>query len=221
MNKFKILLAIGFATPAFAGNGVIVGNADDWYINEKWSTGHKLELVPAVATSSGVTHGALVFTNHIQGDPSRGADIYLDVKLKTVQQLRTGSAPNPWEVGWVTWNGKYDTANGCNCYTFNYFVPKTNGWELGMVVNNGGVQGQIFLATGSSPTFPINTSYDVEIYHSNAAQTGPGDQVKVEVNGVLIVTYNGATTPFRSGWAIGLYDEDSKVDFTFANATRL
>jgi len=252
LNKFTpILVAIGFATPVLAGNGIIVGNSDDWYLDEHWSdystgvcqfdtfpfgiwtaafdgggctqvtAGHKLELAPAVATNSGVTHGALVFTNHIQGDPS--------ARRRYLPRCQTEDCPAA--PHWLfaeslgSGAGSHGTGNmtpAAIVTTFNYFVPKTNGWELGMVVNNGGAQGQIFLATGSSPTFPINTSYDVEIYHSNATQTGPGDQVKVEVNGIPIVTYTGGHgTPFRSGWAMGLYDEDSKVDFTFAISTSL
>jgi hypothetical protein len=249
------------ATSAVAGNGVFTGNADDWSINDQWSdyaTGvcqydgnpfgiweaafdgggctqvtaaHKLELTGTATTAS------LVYSAHIQGDPSVGADVYLDVKLKTVQQLRTatpgplgsqGSSGGPftYEVGWVTWNGRFDS--GCSCYTFNYFLVKptiggtTGGYELGVVYNNGGVQGQRFLATGSG-NYAINTLYDVEIWHANATQNGPGYVVTVKVNGTTLVNAFADTNHymFSNGWALGLYEESAKVDFSLAAATRL
>jgi hypothetical protein len=241
------------ASTAMAGNGAFFGNSDDWYIDEAWSDytvaptvceydtfifgtwqagfdgGGCTAIVsgPALQLNSTATTAALVHSTLSQGNPTLGADIYLDVKLKTLQQLRTPT-PNTYEVGWVAWNGRLDT--GCNCYTFNYFIVKptvggvTGGYELGVVYNNGGVQSQRFLATGTG-NYAINTSYNIEIWHANgnSPPNGPGDVVTVKVNGTTLV--NGFVDSnhymFRDGWPIGLYEESAKVNFISAYGTRL
>jgi len=201
----------------------------------------------------------LVYSTFNQGDPTAGGDIYLEVKLKTISVLAGsgqtctygGSGPCTYNVGWVLWNGRFDT--GCNCYTFNYFLVKptigsqTGGWELGVDYNTkgydvaGGLQTQNIIATGNG-NYATIILYDIEIAHSNSNQNNYGDVVTVTVNGTQVVsqtdphTCDGASGDppaytysavyetncfFRAGWAAGLYEEGAQVNFPYIYATRL
>ena len=113
--------------------------------------------------------------------------------VRTVRQLRQGSPPNPWEVGWVLWdyNPKTDSFYGV--------LLKPNGWEL--VKETNGTES--FIATGSTPTFPIGNWYKVTVAQS-------GSQISVSVNGRHLVSANDWS--FTTG-AIGLYCEDSLAHF--------
>ena len=220
-------------------------------------TGPTLQLEGTASTSS------LVHSTFNQGDPTAGGDIYLEVKLKTISVLAGssqtciyggspgGPGPCTYNVGWVLWNGRFDT--GCSCYTFNYFLVKptigshTGGWELGVDYNNngydsaGGTQTQNIIATGSG-NYATNTLYDIEITHSNSSQNNYGDVVTVTVNGTQVVsqtdphTCDGASGDppaytygavyetncfFRAGWAAGVYEEGAQVNFPYIYATRL
>src|SRR4051794_8419744 len=146
---------------------------------------------PLVSTRAGDTHASLVVTSNAYGD------FDATVRMKTVSQLRIGSAPNPWEVGWVLWHHSDDEH-------FYSFVPKPNGWELGK--EDPAYPGaQRYLATGSSPTFPIGRWYTVRIRQVGSTMT-------VWVDGVQIVTATDTQRPYASG-AFGLYNEDSHVRF--------
>ena len=146
---------------------------------------------PLASTRPDETHAALVV------GPAVGGDFTLQVWTATTHQLRTGSAPNPWEVAWVLW----DYTDG---YHFYYFVPKPNGWELGK--SDPAYPGsQRFLATGSSPSFPIGGWYRVGVVQSGAT-------MKVSVNDVPIVTFTDLERPYSSG-RVGLYTEDAEVYF--------
>lgn len=149
-----------------------------------------LELVPKIAKSTNETHAALVTGKSLSGN------ILFQTKITTTQQLRTGSTPNPWEVGWVVWN-----------YTdnehFYYFIPKTNGWELGKR-DPSYTGGQRFLATGSNIKFPIKRTYTVKVTQDTS------NTVTVWVNGNKITSFTDKELPYTSG-AIGFYSEDARV----------
>src|SRR4051794_14672991 len=139
---------------------------------------------PKVSTSSGQTHASLVVTSNPFGD------FDATVRTKTVKQLRIGSSPKPWEVGWVLWHHTDDTH-------FYSFVPKPNGWELGK--EDPAYPGaQRYLATGSSPTFPVGQWYTVRILQVGTTMT-------VWVNGVKIVSFTDAERPYATGH-LGLYN---------------
>ena len=172
-------------TNVFSGYGCIQTGASG---SSSW-----LDEAPAVSVSPSETHASLAT------GPSFSAPFTYNVSVKTVAQLRQGSAPNPWEVGWVLWNFS-DNSH------FYYFQAKPNGWELGK--EDPAYPGaQRFLATGSSPTFPIGSWYNVQITQ-NAQNT-----VTVSVNGQLVTTFTDTQTPYSSG-KIALYNEDSHVQFT-------
>ena len=144
-------------------------------------------LEPEVPTSPSQTHSTLLTTQSTYTSPT------FTVPVRTVQQLRQGSPPNPWEVGWVLWDFNPTTDS------FYGVILKPNGWEL--VKEKNGTES--FIATGSAPTFPIGTWYAVTV-----AQSGP--QISVSVNGDRLVSANDGS--FTAG-AIGLYCEDSLAHF--------
>ncbi|HZT64168.1 MAG TPA: DUF1080 domain-containing protein [Acidimicrobiales bacterium] len=151
-----------------------------------------LSLSPAVSTTASTTHAGLVTSV-----PSFG-DMDLKVQVRTVAQLRQ-PAPNPWEVGWVQWHYTDDNH-------FYYLILKPNGWELGKeYLDSSGAQNQQFLATGSSPTYPVGQWNKVEIKQVSNAIT-------VWANGTQLATYTDTQNPYLKG-VIGLYSEDSTVHF--------
>jgi len=170
-------------TVVFAGFGCVKVESDG--VNS-W-----LHAVPK-APKGGNTHSALTV------GPEFSDAITYGVNINTVGQTRTKMKPRSWEVGWVVWN-----------YTdndhFYYFIPKTNGWELGKR-DPAYTGGQRFLSTGTSPTFPIGQSYSVRITQ-NATNT-----MSASVNGQLLTTFTDTERPYTSG-KIGLYTEDAHVHF--------
>ena len=147
------------------------------------------------APKGGNTHSALVAGPLFS---SATTTLTYDVKVHTIQQLRTKMNPRPWEVGWVVWH-----------YTdndhFYYFIAKTNGWELGKR-DPAYKGGQRFLATGTSPTFPIGQQYAMRIIQDST------NTMTASVNGQLLVTFTDIERPYTGG-KIGLYTEDAHVHF--------
>lgn len=147
-----------------------------------------LRIMPQAVTDPSQTSSSLVVANTSFGD----LDLYIDVK--TVKQLRTPT-PNPWEVGWVLF-GYTDNAH------FYALVLKPNGWELDK--EDPAYPGnQRFLATGSSPTFPVGVWRHVRI-------TKVGNSISVSVNGQPLTSFVDQERPYTSG-TIAAYAEDSQV----------
>ena len=100
------------------------------------------------------------------------------------------------------------------------------GMVSGVVYNNGLMQSQRFLSTGGS-SYAINTVYDIQIYHANSAQNGPGNYVTVVVNGTTVIngyvdnTCSGGPCMFGGGWTIGPYEEAATVIWSYLYGTRL
>jgi Domain of Unknown Function (DUF1080) len=150
-----------------------------------------LFVQPATSTGPTETHGALVL------GPSISGDFTLQVSAATTGQLRVNDPPNAWEVGWVLWHYTDDSH-------FYYFVAKPNGWELGK--EDPAYPGaQRFLATGTSPSFPIGAWYRMRVVQS-------GQTIQVFVNDLLITTFTDRERPYSSG-RVGLYSEDAEVYF--------
>ena len=169
---------------AYNGYGVTKVTAD------AGRSSNVLQEKPKSSTSPGETHAGLATTNASFGDSDT------TVLLKTVSQLRTPT-PNAWEVGWVLWHYTDDTH-------FYYFAPKPNGWELGK--EDPAYPGaQRFLATGSSPSYPVGRWYTVRVRQVSGTMT-------VWVNGVQVVSFTDTQRPYLKG-SVGLYNEDSQVRF--------
>lgn len=148
-------------------------------------------LAPTVSNLEGETHAALKATNETY------EDFDLRVRVRTIEQLRQGTAPNPWEVGWVLWHYTDDRH-------FYYLALKPNGWELGKR-DPEYPGGQRFLASDTTPTFYFNTWYEVRIVQI-------GDQVSVWVDDLHLATFEDEERPYGRG-EIGLYSEDAYAQF--------
>ncbi len=161
-------------------------------VNVVQESGNKyLSLQPKAVTSSGTTSAALVV------GPTLSNDQEITGSTATLQQLRTGSSPNAWEVAWIIWNYSDN-------YHFYYFTLKPNGWELGK--EDPAYPGaQRFLATGTNLSMPIGQWYNFKINQT-------GTTIKVYVNGTLLTTFTDTERPYTSGRA-GMYTEDARVGF--------
>lgn len=167
---------------AFASYGCVKTATD--------SLGSYLEEAPKASTTAGETHSSMVL------GPNFSGPITYALTMKTVAQTRVGSTPNPWETAWVAWNYTDDAH-------FYYLVLKTNGWELGK--EDPAYPGaQRYLATGSSPTYPIGVWRDVRI-EQDASNT-----IRVFVNGSLLTSFVDKERPYTSG-RIAFYNEDARV----------
>ncbi len=146
---------------------------------------------PAISTQPYETHGSLVV------GPATSGDVTVQADMATSRQLRTGSAPNAWEVGWLLWH-----------YTdnehFYYVILKPNGWEIGK--EDPAYPGaQRFLASSSSPQFPLGPWYRVRVVQS-------GGTIQLFVNDLLIATAFDNDSPYTGG-RVGLYTEDAESYF--------
>lgn len=165
---------------------------------------------PPASTKPGETHAAMVVSSEVLD-----GGIEVQLRIKTVAQLRRGSKPNPWEVAWFGWG--YQRAE-----QFYYFVGKPNGWELGKSddsrldpagpecswpeYQNCRYRGaQRFLVTGSAPTFPIGVWYQLRV-----VQTGAN--VKVYVNGIQLADFTDDHNVLSWGRLV-LYNEDAWARF--------
>jgi hypothetical protein len=63
-----------------------------------------------------------------------------DLRVRTVQQLRAGTPPNPWETAWIVWHATDDRH-------LSYLMLEPNGWELGQARARLAGGGQRFLAS--------------------------------------------------------------------------
>lgn len=148
-------------------------------------------------TSPSETHSALLTS------AGKWSDQSFSYTTTTLQQLRTGSAPNAWEVGWAMFRFR-DLSN------YYYFILKPNGYELG---KKQGSDAQIFLATGNAPTLQIGQSSRIQI-------RAVGARIRVSVNGAQVLDYTDPHPLLGSG-SIGLYEEDSSVRFESVGVSSL
>ena len=163
------------------------------------TTRHGADIValrPARPSGSTSSHAALVLSRR------SWRNMAVTVKVRTVQQLRRPQ-PNPWEVGWLLWHYSDDQH-------FYYLALKPNGWELGK--EDPAYPGnQRYLATGSSPDFPLGRWYLVGIRQDGAA-------IDVTVDGRSLVRVTDSQDPYLAG-RIGLYAEDASATFQLVSAT--
>jgi hypothetical protein len=139
-------------------------------------------------TTPDVTHSALVVGSSIWDDQT------ISFTTTTQKQLRTGSAPNPWETGWVMFHFR-DPKH------YYWFLLKTNGFELG---KKQGSYTQIFLQTGDAPALVPGEPVSVQVLVRGA-------RIRASVDGRQIVDYTDPN-PLPAG-SVALYEEDSRVSF--------
>lgn len=158
---------------------------------------HALVLQPKTSTLPTESHAALVV------GPRFTAPYNYDIRFFNQSQLRTGSAPNPWEVAWVVWD-----------YTdndhFYYFIAKPTGWELGKR-DPAYPGGQRNLASGTNLIYPIGQWNYVRVEQVK-------NKLTVYANGSKVVSFTDKLNPYLSG-QIGIYSEDALVYVTSAKVT--
>ncbi|MCX6714521.1 MAG: hypothetical protein NTX72_01775 [Candidatus Uhrbacteria bacterium] len=153
-----------------------------------------VNLIPMAATQPSETHAALVVSKQSVHQPFQ-----LSYTMKTTQQLRTGSTPNPWEVGWFLFGYKSTGA-------FKYLVMKPDGYgfELGeSLLNNN--QNFLYTSAFNQDLFPINTDYNVTVLARK-------NVVTVTVNGKKSLQYTLSSKDTLSlDGQYGFYTEDAAV----------
>jgi hypothetical protein len=148
------------------------------------------------STEPDVTHAILVT------GPALSLPLRFSARVKTVEQLRGGSPPNAWEVGWLVWDYR-DRRH------FYYFIPRADGWELGKR-DPAYPEGQRYLASGKSPRFPFGTWASIRILQDGAS-------LAVEANGARVARFTDRERPYLGG-RIGLYTEDAHAHFADVTA---
>ena len=152
---------------------------------------------PKTSTNSNETHSALTLTTQLY------EDLEMQIKVKTSQQLRQNSTPNPWEVAWIIWRYQDD-------WHHYYFILKPNGVELGKKQNDNHAEAQIFLYTANEPKLKIN-----EWNSWYLKMSGNHIEIWLEMaddSWQRVVNYYD-NEPIMGRGRIGLYTEDAHVQF--------
>ena len=152
---------------------------------------------PKSSTNPNETHAALTLTTQTY------EDVEMQLKVKTNEQLRQNSTPNPWEVAWIMWRFQDD-------WHHYYFIFKPNGVELGKKQNENQAEEQIFLYTANEPELKINewNTWHIKMFGNHIEiwlKMADGSWQKV-------VDYHD-NAPILGPGNIGLYTEDAHVQF--------
>jgi hypothetical protein len=151
---------------------------------------------PQASKSPDETHSSLTLSTTLYRD----LDVYLDVRTK--EQLRRGSLPNPWEAAWITWRYQDD-------WHHYYFIFKPNGIELGKRQNDIHSDSQIFLFTAPDPKMKLE---DWNIWHIK--MTGNLIEISLKIAGKWQKVVDFADpNPLTGPGKLGLYTEDAYVQF--------
>jgi hypothetical protein len=190
-----LVLLVGTASSALAAKRAQPNQWRTWWGQVSVRKG-TYTLQSQAPSSPGETHSALLTSTATWGDQ------VFSYTATTIAQLRTGSAPNPWEVAWSMFRFSDLTH-------YYWFIVKPNGWELG---KKQGSDTQIFLATGSAPSRPAGATYQVRI-------EAQGGRIRVSVDGTQVVDYTDPS-PLLGG-SVALYEEDAKATFANVSVTPL
>ncbi|PWU81637.1 MAG: hypothetical protein DLM72_05960 [Candidatus Nitrosopolaris wilkensis] len=164
---------------------------------------------PKTSTSPGETHGTLTTSTKSY------VDFQMTLYMKTVKQLRQNSLPNSWETAWVFWH-----------YTDSYhnyaLVLKTNGFQIEKKDNNVRCDCEIFLKTSPTPTVHIGQWQTLTLRVTNSVSATP--HIQVWVDGLVAADFvdnsiHQRNSPQLASGYIGLYDEDSLVNFDDVSMT--
>jgi Domain of Unknown Function (DUF1080) len=152
---------------------------------------------PKTSTSPNETHAALTLTTETY------EDVEMQLKVKTNEQLRQNSTPNPWEVAWIMWRFQDD-------WHHYYFIFKPNGVELGKKQNENQAEEQIFLYTANEPQLKIN---EWNTWHIKMSVNHIEILLEVEDGSWQSIVDYHDDTPIVGPGNIGLYTEDAHVQF--------
>lgn len=158
-------------------------------------------MTPKVATASDQTHAIWLLAKSTESKLLQ--NFKATIKYTNIAQLRTGSAPNAWEVFWLFFNY---TVDGFGKKVTNYAMIKPSGTEVGRAFDE---KGQEFLVTNGTPTLQIGTTHTLTV-------TKSGPNVKILHDGVLAADFTSEAAPsvnyiYDVPGAIGLYTEDAQV----------
>lgn len=170
-------------TTVFAGYGYVKG-----------ANGY-LTMAPRAVTSPDATSAALVVSRTATTAPC----LTVSSRVATTAQLRTGSAPNPWETAWLVWD-YIDNEH------FTYLAVKTNGWEVGRR-DPAYPGGQRFIATGSNMATAVGQYRNVDVRRTATTTS-------IKVDGAALTTFTMANAAERSG-KVGMYTEDAAVSWDY------
>lgn len=206
------------------------------WVQEFSSGGKVLNLRPTINPPSTGTSAALV-----QSTTRTSGDVTLSLRMRTVRQNATyrnpAETPNAWETAWVWWNHDYKPGSGdegtgkdiSEVASGYYLTLKPNGWELGKIDQGRfvGIGGQRYLATGTTPRYPIGTKW------RNVVIQQRGATITVTVDGVRLTQFtDGPGSGGYPGWSahanqevyrsgkVGLYTEDAHVQFDNVRITQ-
>src|ERR671923_1579560 len=160
---------------------------------------------PKASAFPNETYAALTLTTQEYED----VDIYL--KVRTVQQLRQNSPPNPWEVAWVMWRYQDD-------WHHYYFIFKPNGIELGKKQNDERADEQVFLFTANEPQLAMKRW---NIWNIRMVDNHIEVWLKVGWSWKKVVDYYDMNNPIEGAGRVGLYNEDAHVQFDNVYLTRI
>ena len=149
-----------------------------------------LTMSPKAPSQPDKSHAALSLSSEAYSNK-----LLFSGHVATLKQLRTGSAPNPWECAWIVWHfSDFDH--------FYYLALKPNGWELGKR-NPKYPGGQRFLATGNL-SFAIGSWSRFRIAHID-------NKITVTVNNMRLTTFVDSEKPIYRSGRLGIYTEDATV----------
>ncbi|NQV12081.1 hypothetical protein HQ524_01835 [Candidatus Uhrbacteria bacterium] len=159
--------------------------------------GDSVYLEPQHSTQSGETHAALVVSKKELNN-----NFKVSYTVNTHSQLRTGSAPNPWEVGWFAFGYNPDG-------TFKYLILKPNGYgiELGESLGND-KQNFLWTSRVGDKSFNVGQSYRVSLEAANG-------EIVVSIDGVEELKYKMTDKDILdANGRFGFYSEDAAVTFS-------
>ncbi|MDO8626602.1 MAG: hypothetical protein Q7K39_04105 [Candidatus Magasanikbacteria bacterium] len=163
-----------------------------------------LYMAPKASTEQSETHAALVVSNQTLKQPYQ-----VSFTMNTIKQLRTGSAPNPWEVGWFGFGYKPDGK-------FKYVILKPNGYgvEIGESLLND-QQNFSYTSPLNQDIFNLNTKYNVVVKVQD-------NVITLTVNGKPYVAYTmSAKDTLTADGQYAFYTEDAEATFSNILATQL
>lgn len=177
----------------------------DGYGSVTWNVSRKqLMMKPLAATQPYETHAALVVSTKTLKQPFQ-----LSYTMKTIKQLRTGSAPNPWETGWAVFGYKNDGK-----FKYTILKPQGYGIEIGESLLSD-AQNFLYTSPLNQDFFPIGKNYSVVI-------TAQNNIVTIMVNSKRYASYTMSNKDLLTAdGQFGFYTEDAEVQVSNIVAKQL
>jgi len=216
-NDGTYSVTVGSTSPNGKWTNVFMGDTGSSGVRFTSSTNSNVMwLIPQASTAPGETHATENRTT------TTWNDFDAIFKMRTLQQLRTGRAPNTWETAWMIFRYTDD-------WHHYYFTIKTNGCEFGRKDYFPHIEQQIYLATTGTPRATMNQWYKIRIL-------ALGNEFKIWVDDSLVVNLkddgsvgfdgntSGLPAPPTAAMYVGSfnpYTEDAEVEFDNLSVLKL